>query len=95
MITKLHQIRIIGGGQFYCREDERVLIAMERNGADHIGVGCRGGGCGYCRVRIAEGAYRTGKMSISKVSAADQSVGYALACRLYPLEDLVIEVENS
>lgn len=87
-----HQISIVGGGAFSCPEDERVLIAMERSGVDEIGVGCRGGGCGFCRVRVVEGKYRTGKMSTAKVPAADQAQGYALACRLYPLNDLLIEV---
>jgi hypothetical protein len=31
-------------------------------------------------------------MSTAKVTAADQAQGYALACRLYPLNDLLIEV---
>jgi ferredoxin len=92
MRTETHQIRIVGGGQFACPEGERVLIAMERSGGNDIGVGCRGGGCGICVVRVVEGEYRTGKMSTAKVSVADQAKGYALACRLYPLNDLLIEV---
>ena len=91
MSSKVHQIRIVGGGQFACPEDERVLIAMERSGVDDIGVGCRGGGCGFCRVRVIEGGYRTGKMSVSRVSVSDQVEGYVLACRLYPLDDLLID----
>ena len=31
-------------------------------------------------------------MSAAKVSAADLRQGYALACRLYPLDNLLIEV---
>ncbi|KHS43827.1 MULTISPECIES: 2Fe-2S iron-sulfur cluster-binding protein [Novosphingobium] len=92
MKAEAHQIRIVGGAQFTCSEEERVLFAMERSGLDEIGVGCRGGGCGFCRVRVVEGKYRTGKMSTAKVTAADQAQGYALACRLYPLNDLLIEV---
>lgn len=87
-----YQIRILGGGQFACPEGERVLIAMEQFGASDIGVGCRGGGCGFCLVRVVEGEYRTGKMSTAKVSVADQAKGYALACRIYPMDDLVLEV---
>ena len=87
-----YQIRILGGGQFACPEGERVLIAMEQFGSSAIGVGCRGGGCGFCLVRVVEGEYRTGKMSTAKVSVADQAKVYALACRIYPMDDLVIEV---
>jgi len=93
MEAEAHQIRIVGGAKFTCSEEERVLLAMERCGADGIGVGCRGGGCGFCRVRVIEGKYRTGKMSAAKVSLADQANGYVLACRLYPKNDLLIEVE--
>lgn len=93
MTAPWHTIRINGGGEFPCAEDERVLIAMERCGSDDIGVGCRGGGCGFCRVRVAEGTYRTGKMSAAMVSAEDRAAGYVLACRLYPTGDLTIEVD--
>ena len=88
-----HRIQIVGGGEFSCGEGERVLLAMERCGSSDIGVGCRGGGCGICRVKVVEGGYKTGKMSAAKVSESDREAGYALACRLYPAGDLLIEVE--
>ncbi|QGN54003.1 2Fe-2S iron-sulfur cluster-binding protein [Novosphingobium sp. Gsoil 351] len=91
-MAALHRIRIVDGAEFDCGEDERVLLAMERCGADDIGVGCRGGGCGICRIRVVDGDYRTGKMSAEKVSDADRAAGFALACRLYPADDLLIEV---
>ena len=83
MSAKLYQIEIVGGSQFACSEEERVLFAMERRGLSDIGVGCRGGGCGFCRVRVVEGEYK------------DQAKGFVLACRLYPLEDLKLEVEQN
>lgn len=88
-----HRIRVIGGGEFACAENERVLLAMERCGASDIGVGCRGGGCGICRVKVLEGSYTTGRMSAAKVPESDREAGYALACRLFPVGDLVIAVE--
>lgn len=93
MSAAVHRISIVGGNEFACPEDERVLIAMERCGFDDIGVGCRGGGCGFCRVRVVEGQYRTGKMSAEKISPEDRAAGYVLACRLYPSGDLMIEVD--
>lgn len=89
----LHRVQIVGGREFVCEESERILIAMERCGIDDIGVGCRGGGCGICRVRVLQGPYATGKMSSAKVSNTDREAGYALACKLYPAGDLLIEVE--
>lgn len=87
-----HLVEIVGGSAFLCPDGERVLVAMERSGASEIGVGCRGGGCGICRVRVIEGAHRLGKMSKAHVSDAELQAGYALACRLYPLGRLTIEV---
>lgn len=75
---------------FACNTDTPVLIAMERSGRKAIAVGCRGGGCGFCRVRIRAGAYRTGRMSRAHVTPEDEQQGYALACKLFPLEDLVL-----
>lgn len=91
---KQYRIDIVEGATFLCDEDERVLIAMERCGVEDIGVGCRGGGCGICRVRVAKGAYRLGKMSANKVCEEERLAGYALACRLFPQDDLLIEIET-
>lgn len=89
-----HLIEVVGGSRFACAEGERVLIAMERATHDDIFVGCRGGGCGICKVRVVDGDYRTGKMSKLQVSEEEAAAGYALACRLYPLGDLKIELCN-
>jgi ferredoxin len=67
---------------------------MERQKLSLVPVGCRGGGCGICRVRVIEGTYRTGKMSRRHVSEEDLAKGYALACRLYPTSDLVLVYEQ-
>ena len=75
---------------FECGADTPVLIAMERGGRKAIAVGCRGGGCGFCRVRIRAGAYRTGRMSRAHVTLEEERQGYALACKLFPLEDLLL-----
>ena len=91
-MSEPHRIRIIGGTEFDCPEDERVLIAMERCGANDIEVGCRGGGCGVCRIRVVDGDFRVGKMSAAKVPEAERQAGYALACRVFPSSDLLIEV---
>ena len=88
---QLHRIRIIDGAEFDCGQDERVLIAMERCGADDIGVGCRGGGCGICRIRVVNGDYKTGKMSRLRITDEDEAAGLVLACRLYPRSDLILE----
>ena len=79
-----------GDAPFSCSARERVLLAMERQGLKHLPVGCRGGGCGVCRVRVTSGRYRTGKMSRAHVSTGDEAVGIALACQLIPESDLAL-----
>ncbi|WP_262982760.1 2Fe-2S iron-sulfur cluster-binding protein [Sphingobium sp. SCG-1] len=68
---------------------------MERGGASVIPVGCRRGGCGACRVRVIEGEYAVGKMSIRYVTQDEASRGLVLACCLQPASDLVLELAPS
>lgn len=86
-----HLIRFVGGGAFICPAEEAVLVAMERQGLAKIPVGCRGGGCGVCKVKVVEGTYTLGKMSRAQVSEEDEKAGLALACKLYPASPLVLE----
>lgn len=86
-----------GASRFRCDTEQNLLQALQQAGAvpDLIGaipVGCRGGGCGVCRIRVVSGDYRTGKMSRKHISEADAAAGLLLACRVYPDSDLQIEV---
>lgn len=76
---------------FYCLEEQLLLNAMERKNLRAIPVGCRGGGCGVCKVRIIDGSYQTKRMSRAHISEEEEKQGFALACRVFPLEDLLIE----
>ena len=77
---------------FKCREEEHLLNGMTRLGRKGIPVGCKGGGCGVCKVRILSGDYHVRKMSRAHVTEEEESQGYALACRCYPKGDLSIAV---
>jgi ferredoxin len=78
---------------FKCAADKNVLKAMEQLGARDIPTGCRGGGCGVCRVQvIGGGKYHTGKMSRDQVSIEDEKKGICLACKLIPDSDLQLRV---
>jgi len=68
-----------------------VLVAMERAGQALIPVGCRGGGCGLCRIRVLRGEYSSKRMSRAWVSPEEEAEGTVLACRVYPRGDLKIE----
>lgn len=82
------------GGRIVCRPGESLLAAAERNQGGGITVGCRGGGCGVCKIRVVHGRFRVGPMSRAKVSDREVAEGYALACRVYPEDDLVIDVNG-
>ena len=81
-----YQITLVDSGIcFPCQAEQNVLAAMVRLGRRGIPVGCRGGGCGICRVQVvAGGRYRTLKMSRAQVSAEDLAAGICLACKLIP-----------
>ena len=78
---------------FDAAADIPVLISMEKGSNRSIKVGCRGGGCGICKVRIMKGRYHCGKMSRLHVSEAEMAEKYALACCLYPDSDLEIKTK--
>ena len=78
--------------QFPCRENESLLHGMHRTGRKGIPIGCQGGGCGVCRVRIQTGDYTTRPMSSAHISLADRQAGEVLACRVSPRCDLQVDV---
>jgi ferredoxin len=91
--TTAYEILIADTGErFACRAGENILKAMERLSRRGIPVGCRGGGCGVCKVQVRRGEYRAQKMSRAHVSAAEEAVGVGLACRLVPTTDLELTV---
>ena len=74
--------------RYACRGDQTLLGGMEQLGRKGIPVGCGGGGCGICKVRIEAGRTRCERMSRSHISADEEAEGYVLACRAYPQSDL-------
>jgi ferredoxin len=72
-----------------------VLHALARIRQDLVPVGCRGGGCGVCRVRVISGEYFAKRMSRAHVSADDEVGGIALACRIWPRSDIEVEPQRN
>ncbi|UTW02383.1 2Fe-2S iron-sulfur cluster binding domain-containing protein [Amphritea atlantica] len=90
-----HVITVANRNQrFKCAEDQVLLIAMERMRANAINVGCRGGGCGVCKIRILQGEYECKRMSKAHISETEQQQGFVLACRVFPRTDLEIEADH-
>ena len=71
---------------------ETLLVGMERLGKKGIPVGCRGGGCGVCKIEITEGSYQKRVMSREYVSVEDEAVDRVLACRVRPSSDIRLKV---
>ncbi|WP_420465472.1 2Fe-2S iron-sulfur cluster-binding protein [Panacagrimonas sp.] len=83
------QVTVAGTGlRFACRDDQPVLSSVSDGGSRCVPAGCRGGGCGICRVEVLEGDFECGRMSDAQISAEDQAQGVVLACQLYPRSDL-------
>ncbi len=75
---------------FEINESDSLLVGAEKNLRQDIPVGCRGGGCGVCKIKILSGKYLSKRMSKAHVGEEEALLGYVLACRIYPLSDLSI-----
>jgi ferredoxin len=76
---------------FACPAGQTLLAAMIASRQSGITVGCRNGGCGVCRVRVATGHYESQKMTRSRISEEDEANGIVLACRIVPASNLAVE----
>ncbi len=80
------------GETYRCSDQETLLVGMEKLGKRGIPVGCRGGGCGVCKVEIVSGGYTKRRMSREYVSEEDEAAGRVLACRVKPTGNVVLRV---
>jgi ferredoxin len=88
-----YNVTIEDTGEVYrCSDRETLLEGMERLCKKGIPVGCRGGGCGVCKIEIVGGTYRKRVMSREHVSAEEEAAGLVLACRVWPTSDVVLRV---
>lgn len=89
----VHQITILDTAEsFRCSEERNVLVGMVAIGRRGIPVGCRNGGCGVCKVKVASGTVQRKVMSRAHISVEEEAEGYALACRIFPQSDLELAV---
>jgi ferredoxin len=78
----------------FCKEKEDVLAAARRQGV-MIPQGCRGGGCGMCKIRVEEGNFERGTSSMAVLSEEERRQNYSLSCKTYPQSDLRIVIDHS
>lgn len=77
--------------EFHCRKGDHLLQAVLTSKSKSVIIGCRGGGCGVCKVQILSGRYNCQKMSADHVCAEEQDQGIVLACRAYPQSDITFK----
>ncbi len=74
-----------------CRPEETVLAAVLRSGA-RVVFGCRGGGCGTCKMRATAGRVDHGRCSAAVLPDEERLAGWFLSCQACPRSDLTIEL---
>ena len=79
------------GEAIACRPGETVLSAILRSGAT-VAFGCRGGGCGTCKMRLLSGRMNHGRCSAAVLPAEEKREGAFLSCQAQPLSDLAVEL---
>lgn len=88
------KIRLKNSSETYLCEPGQTLLIAVNSAAAKIPVGCRGGGCGVCRVRILRGQAEFGRMSAAHLTPAMRQAGWTLACKTFPTTDLIISLEG-
>ena len=92
-LTQKFSVLIEDSGEtVLCDARDNVLRAMEALGRRGIPVGCRGGGCGVCKVQVLDGVYHTRKMSRACISEEEEARGVVLACKLFLESGLRVKV---
>ncbi|HJV87919.1 MAG TPA: 2Fe-2S iron-sulfur cluster-binding protein [Noviherbaspirillum sp.] len=80
------------GETYRCSDKQSLLLGMEALGKKGIPVGCRGGGCGVCKIAVTAGEYQKRVMSREHVSEQEEAEGCVLACRVMPASDVKLKV---
>src|SRR2546425_12221951 len=75
------------GDPVVCRREETVLSAILRSGAKVV-FGCRGGGCGTCKMRLVSGRVEHGRCSAAVLLEGERENGSFLSCQGRALSDL-------
>jgi ferredoxin len=89
----LYTVTIEDDGSCYrCPDSASLLEGMESLGKKGIPAGCRGGGCGVCKVQVLSGSYTKRVMSREHVSELDEAQGCVLACRVRPTSAIALRV---
>lgn len=88
-----YEVSILETGEtVLCSAGQSVLDGIVKLGSKGIPTGCRGGGCGVCKVEILSGTYARKPMSRAHVTAQEELNGKGLACRVVPTSNISLRV---
>ncbi|MCD6639163.1 MAG: 2Fe-2S iron-sulfur cluster-binding protein [Nocardioides sp.] len=74
---------------------EPVLAGLNRCGFTVRQVGCRRGGCGFCKIDLVAGEVTYEKtVAESVLSAEEKTSGTCLTCRAIPEGDITLQIDN-
>lgn len=77
-----------------CRAGETIMGSLSRHGFTYR-IGCRRGGCGFCKVDLLSGEVEYNKVvSPTVLSEAERGDGVCLSCRAVPVTDVVIRLSE-
>ena len=79
------------GDTVLCDAEETVLAGILRSGA-RVVFGCRGGGCGTCKMRLMSGQLDHGRCSAAVLPEEEKKDGWFLSCQARALTDLTLEL---
>ncbi|MFB5189780.1 2Fe-2S iron-sulfur cluster-binding protein [Alicyclobacillus fastidiosus] len=70
------------------------LLDAARNQGVKISYGCRGGGCGMCKIKVDEGQFERGLCSKAVLPDSDRELNYTLACKTFPKSDMMVSLQT-
>ncbi|MFK4754808.1 MULTISPECIES: 2Fe-2S iron-sulfur cluster-binding protein [Oceanospirillaceae] len=86
-----HQVWVANESQCFEADSQKNLLAnIGKAENSPVLVGCKGGGCGKCRVKVTSGTYLSKKMSRAHITPRDEEQSIVLACRIFAQSDIRI-----
>lgn len=87
----MRAIRIAGGPEYGCGEDDTLLRAGLRAGLG-MPYECNSGSCGTCKVELVEGTIASLRPDAPGLAERDRAKNRVLACQAQPTSDCQIKV---
>ncbi len=86
----MREIRIAGGPQYACADDDTLLRAGLRAGLG-LPYECNAGSCGTCKVELVEGEIESLRPDAPGLTERDRTKHRVLACQARPRSDCTIK----